>query len=117
MPPFRLSFCSCFHLSVASSSLPPCRQPPRLSQQICACPFSLNTCMLAAGVVCKSKPDLCKDVLKALFGSMQKVPSSRMGVYTAHWPDRTSIRNMIHWIQVRLTYLCTLVIVLAALVS
>jgi len=51
------------------------------------------------GVLCKTTPILCNFGLETLFGPDVNLNKSRMGVYTAHWPDITSLKNMIHWIK------------------
>jgi len=51
------------------------------------------------GRLCKLTPSICNFALEPLFGPDSNLNSTRMGVYTAHWPDITSIKNMIHWIQ------------------
>eukprot|EP01117_Protostelium_nocturnum_P007700 TRINITY_DN2764_c0_g3_i1.p1 TRINITY_DN2764_c0_g3~~TRINITY_DN2764_c0_g3_i1.p1 ORF type:complete len:319 (-),score=78.46 TRINITY_DN2764_c0_g3_i1:1018-1974(-) len=52
------------------------------------------------GELCKRTPSLCDFTLSAgLFGPTTNLNQSRMGIYVNHWPDRTSIRNMVQWIQ------------------
>jgi len=51
------------------------------------------------GVACVVTPKLCNSVLSSLFGDEGNLDPTRMGVYLGHWPDNTSIRNMIHWIR------------------
>jgi len=51
------------------------------------------------GSLCKSAPALCNFGLSGLFGPDQLLNATRMGVYTAHWPDVTSTKNMVHWIR------------------
>jgi pimeloyl-ACP methyl ester carboxylesterase len=51
------------------------------------------------GFVCRFLPSVCLFSASSLFGKTTHVSKARMGVYAASWPDRTSIRNMRHWIQ------------------
>jgi len=51
------------------------------------------------GIQCIITPSLCNNLLSSLFGDSGRLDKSRMGVFTAHWPDMTSRMNMIHWIQ------------------
>jgi len=51
------------------------------------------------GTVCKLTPNLCNNVLGSLFGTSTKLNTSNINVYTAHWPDSTSVQNMIHWLR------------------
>jgi len=51
------------------------------------------------GIQCIITPSLCNNLLSSLFGDSGRLDLSRMGVFTAHWPDMTSRLNMIHWIQ------------------
>jgi len=53
----------------------------------------------ALGIQCIITPSLCNNLLGSLFGDSGRLDKSRMGVFTAHWPDMTSRQNMIHWIQ------------------
>eukprot|EP01111_Echinosteliopsis_oligospora_P004776 TRINITY_DN1784_c1_g1_i1.p1 TRINITY_DN1784_c1_g1~~TRINITY_DN1784_c1_g1_i1.p1 ORF type:complete len:354 (-),score=71.64 TRINITY_DN1784_c1_g1_i1:72-1133(-) len=64
-------------------------------------PFSPSPSVLSRflGVQCEITPSLCNSALSELFGPTDNLNSSRMGIYTAHWPDRTSTKNMIQWIQ------------------
>lgn len=51
------------------------------------------------GFQCTITPALCNSALSMLFGPTTNLNSSRMGIYTDHWPDRTSTKNMVQWIQ------------------
>jgi len=51
------------------------------------------------GSVCVVTPNLCNNLLGSLFGVSTNLNSSRLPVYTAHWPDMTSVQNFIHWIK------------------
>ncbi|PRP77187.1 hypothetical protein PROFUN_13373 [Planoprotostelium fungivorum] len=53
----------------------------------------------ALGTLCKVTPSVCDVTLSGLFGKTENLNDSRMGVYTAHWPDVTSSHNMAHWIR------------------
>jgi len=48
---------------------------------------------------CNILPSLCEGALSSLFGSTKNLDPNRMEVYTAHWPDETSVQNIVHWIQ------------------
>jgi len=66
-------------------------------------PFSPSPSLLKSllGVVGDLTPGLCTDISGSLFGTPlpQNVNSSRVSVYADSWPDQTSVRNMIHWLQ------------------
>jgi len=51
------------------------------------------------GSVCTVTPSICNNVMGSLFGTSSKLNTSRIPVYTAHWPDSTSVQNLIHWIK------------------
>lgn len=51
------------------------------------------------GSVCSVTPAICNNVLGSLFGTSTMLNTSRLPVFTAHWPDSTSIQNLIHWIR------------------
>jgi hypothetical protein len=51
------------------------------------------------GVTCDVTRWLCTNILASLFGETRHTDPDRMAVYLAHWPDSTSVRNMIHWIR------------------
>jgi len=59
-------------------------------------PQALHTIL---GSVCTVTPAICNNVLGSLFGTSTQLNTSRIPVYTAHWPDSTSIQNLIHWIK------------------
>jgi len=51
-------------------------------------------------VVCTFKPILCDGVVGPLFGETGPyLNTSRTGVYFAHFPDTTSTKNLMQWIQ------------------
>jgi pimeloyl-ACP methyl ester carboxylesterase len=51
------------------------------------------------GTACHVVPSVCQDAIAStLFGPTDHISKARMGVYMGHWPDRTSQRNMQHWI-------------------
>jgi len=51
------------------------------------------------GETCSILSALCRWEASTLFGPSTHIQSSRTGVYANHWPDRTSTKNMRHWIQ------------------
>ena len=55
--------------------------------------LGLDTCLGASW--------LCQDVLFWLCGPSKHVNSTRLDVYIAETPAGTSVRNMMHWSQVR----------------
>jgi len=51
------------------------------------------------GIVCEITPKICNDIMGSLFGTSHQLNASRMDVYTGHWPDQTSVKNLVQWIQ------------------
>lgn len=53
------------------------------------------------GILCNYKPSLCNNILASLFGPDNNLNTSRLDVYATHWPDSTSVQNIIHWWEIK----------------
>jgi len=64
-------------------------------------PFTPTTGLLdlLLATTCLENPQLCNNILGSLFGPDNNLDPNRMDVYTAHWPDKTSVQNLIHWLE------------------
>jgi len=51
------------------------------------------------GATCSLTPELCNNFAGMLFGVSTSQNASRADVYSAHWPDVTSVRNLVHWLN------------------
>jgi len=51
------------------------------------------------GPLCNAHPSWCNAILDPLSGTPNNLDPNRLGLYLAHWPDSTSLRDFKHWLQ------------------